>query len=111
MEQKLEQLKALLAELGKSEEFNMFVVLDKECDHTVMSGLCGKVRDITTSLCCAFDNDITAFEIAMSSIIIYAVKHGTLDENSEVFKKMIEVKHKTVAARKKELEEEKDNEE
>lgn len=113
MEQKLEQLKALLAELSKSEEFNMFVVLDNHPDKMVMSGLCGKFLEIGNALCVAFDSDITAFEIAMSSIIIYAVKHGTLDENSESFKKMEEVMHKTVAARGKELEleQEKENEE
>lgn len=111
MEQKLEQLNALLAELGDSEKFNMFVVLDDEHNEIVSSGLCGKIGDIITSLCFAFDSDIKAFEIAMSSIIVYAVKYGALDDNSELFEKIKEAMHNTIAARKKELELEKDNEE
>jgi hypothetical protein len=113
MEQKLEQLKALLEELGKQEEFNIFLVLDDNYNKTVVSGLCGEIRDLVTSLCAAFDSDITAFQIAMLSTATYAVGHGTLDENSELFKKIKEVMHKTAAARVKELEleQEKDNEE
>lgn len=111
MEQKLEQLKALMAELSESKDFNMFVVLDNGHDKVVMSGLCGTIVEIGNALCVAFDSDITAFEIAMSSIIVYAAKHGTLDENSELCQEIMKVMHKTVAAREKELEQEKENEE
>lgn len=101
----------MLEELGESQRFNMFVVLDDEYNEIVKSGLCGKVGDIITSLCYAFDSDIKAFEIAMSSIIVYAVKYGALDDNSELFEKIKDVMHNTIAARKIELEQEKENEE
>lgn len=115
MEQKLEQLKALLEELGESEKLNMFVMLDEKHNKTVLSGLCGEIKEIETSLCVAFDNDITAFSIAMRAIMIYAMKHGTLKKHSELYRKMVKVLLNTLIAREVEeeleLEQEKENEE
>ena len=106
---KLKQLKALLAEMGESEEYNMFVVVEDPKRAETMSGLCGKGNDLKTALCYAYDCDIVAFKLSVTSFLTYAIANGTLEKDSDLINRILALMYETVAATRKETNEEEDN--
>lgn len=103
IDNKLEQLKALLEELGATDRYNMFVVIEDTKQEETFSGLCGIIRDIKGALCFAYDNEIIGFKIAVLSILTYAIAHGTLEKDGELYNSILALMRKTVAARQKEI--------
>ena len=105
IDNKLEQLKALLEELGATNKYNIFMVVEDSEQKETMSGLCGKGNDIKAALCYAYDNNIVAFKVAVYSILTYAEAQGTLNDNNPLFNSILALMHETVAARKREIQE------
>lgn len=103
IDNKLEQLKTLLAELGATERYNMFVVLEDSRQEVTMLGLRGKTSDIKGALCHAYDNDIHSFKIAVLSVLTYAIAYNTLEKNGELYNKILSLMCETIAAREKEI--------
>jgi hypothetical protein len=103
IDDKLEQLKALLDELGATDEYNMFVVVEDKKQEKTFSGLCGTIRDIKAALCYAFDIDIAGFTVAVHSILTYAITHGTLEKDGVLFNDITELMFETREAREKEI--------
>lgn len=102
---KLEQLKALLEELGATDKYNMFIVVEDMEQEKTTSGFCGKISNIKGSLCYAYDTDINGFKIAVLSILTYAMAKGTLEKDGELYNKIASLMYETVAAREKEIQE------
>ena len=109
IDNKLEQLKALLVEVGESEQYNMFVVIEDKKQEKIFSGLCGTIRDIKAALCYAFDSDIAGFTVAVHSILTYAIAHDTLEKDGVLFNDIKALMYKTREARKKEIQEDENN--
>lgn len=104
-ENKLEEMKALLEELGATGRYNIFIVVEDPKQKETMSGLCGKGNDIKAALCYAYDNDIIAFKVIVYSILTYAKAQGTLNDNDPLFNSILALMHDTIAARKREIQE------
>lgn len=110
IENKLEQLKALLEELGATDEYDMFVVVEDKKQEKNFSGLCGTISDIKAALCYAFDSDIAGFTVAVYSILTYAIAHGTLEKDGVLFNDIKELMFETREARAIEIQETNDEE-
>lgn len=109
IDNKLEQLKALLDELGATDKYNIFVVVEDKKQAETFSGLCGIIRDIKAALCYAFDYNIAGFKVAVHSFLTYAIAHGTLEKDSDLFNDIVALMHKTMDAAKKETNNDENN--
>lgn len=105
IDNKLEELRALVAELSATDKYNIYVVVEDKKRAKTMYGLCGTIRDIKASLCYAFNGDINSFKIAVKSILTYTTTMETLKMNGELYNSILALMRETVAAREKEIQE------